>query len=135
MSSARQIAKMRVLMRPLSVMAVTSIDFWSVTRRPSTMRVSIPNVACKLSSCGPPPCTSTVLIPTWCRIATCSINPRVEASSLNTAPPALMTKILFLYMRMYGAALLSARTATDGSGRLMIIKNTPQRQTVGSTRW
>src|ERR1022692_595921 len=54
-------------------------------------------------------------------MATCSIRARVELSSLNTAPLALMTKTLFLYMRMYGAALLSARTATEGSGRLMII--------------
>src|ERR1700723_666944 len=81
----------------------------------------MPSVACSISSCGPPPCTSTVLMPTWCRMATCSIKPRVDASSLNTAPPALITKILFLYMRMYGAALLSARTATDGSGRFIII--------------
>src|SRR6202451_4074196 len=85
------------------------------------MRVSRPSVACRLSSCGPPPCPSTVLMPTWCSIATCSIRPRVEVSSLNTAPPALMTNTLFLYMRMYGAALFRARTATDGSGRLMII--------------
>src|SRR5580692_4410604 len=90
------------------------------------MRVSIPNDAWRLSSCGPPPWTSTVLMPTWCRIATCSIKARVEISSLNTAPPALMMKTLFLYMRMYGAALLSARTATDGSGRLLIMA-TPQR--------
>jgi hypothetical protein len=34
---------------------------------------------------------------------------------------------------MYGAALLSARTATVGSGRLMIIENTPLRETVGSS--
>src|SRR5882672_10941296 len=95
------------------------------------MRVSIPSVACKLSSCGPPPCTRTVLIPTWCRIATCSINARVEISSLNTAPPALMTNTLFLYMRMYGAALISARTATEGSGRLMIMENTPKQQPSG----
>src|SRR5271169_1613093 len=85
------------------------------------MRVSRPSDACRLSSCGPPPWTSTVLMPTWCKIATCSIRPRVEVSSLNTAPPALMTNTLFLYMRMYGAALLSARTAMEGSGRLMII--------------
>src|SRR6185312_9514702 len=86
------------------------------------MRVSIPNAACTESSCGPPPCTSTVLMPTWCRMATCSIRARVDASSLNTAPPALMTNTLFLYMRMYGAALLSAGTATEESGRLMIIE-------------
>src|SRR5258708_20519779 len=61
-------------------------------------------------------------MPTWCRIATCSIKARVDISSLNTAPPALMTKTLFLYMRMEGAALLSARTATEGSGRLIIIE-------------
>src|ERR1035438_4188677 len=60
-------------------------------------------------------------MPTWCRMATCSIKARVEISSLNTAPPALMTNTLFLYMRMYGAALFSARTAMEGSGRLMII--------------
>src|SRR5882724_3287650 len=122
MSSSRQIARMRVLINPFSTIAVTSIDFWSVTRRPLTILVSNPSVACTLSSCGPPPWTSTVLMPTWCRIATCSINARVDISSLNTAPPALMTKTLFLYMRMYGAALLSARTATEGSGRLMIMR-------------
>src|SRR3984957_11502576 len=61
-------------------------------------------------------------MPTWCRIATCSIRPRMEASSLNTAPPAFMTNTLFLYMRMYGAALRSARTATDGSGRFLTIE-------------
>src|ERR1035438_51861 len=85
------------------------------------MRVSMPSALCTMSSCGPPPCTSTTLMPTWLRIATCSMSPRVEASSANTAPPALMTKTLPLYMRMYGAALFSARTAMDGSGRFMII--------------
>ena len=65
-------------------------------------------------------------------MATCSIKPRVDTSSLNTAPPALMTNILFLYMRMYGAALFSARTATDGSGRLMIIRNTPLEARIAS---
>src|ERR1700677_1083386 len=60
-------------------------------------------------------------------MATCSIRPRVDASSLNTAPPALMTNTLFLYMRMYGAALFRARTATEGSGRIIIIfENTPE---------
>src|SRR5277367_4619141 len=64
-------------------------------------------------------------MPTWCRMATCSIKARVDCSSLNTAPPALMTNTLFLYIRMYGAALLSARTAMDGSGRLIIIAIPP----------
>src|ERR1700691_4886454 len=56
-------------------------------------------------------------------MATCSIRLRVEISSVNTAPPALMTNTLFLYIRMYGAALFKARTAIEGSGRLIIIAN------------
>src|SRR5271165_1865864 len=59
-------------------------------------------------------------------MATCSIKAREDASSANTAPLALMTKTLFLYMRMYGAALLSARTAMEGSGRLFIIMDISQ---------
>src|SRR5512138_3788779 len=58
-------------------------------------------------------------MPTWCRIATCSIKARVEEASPNTPPLALMTNTLPLYMRMYGAAPRSARTATEGSERSM----------------
>ena len=55
--------RMRVLMSPLSTIAVTSIDFWSVTRRPSTMRVGTPSATDSSVSCGPPPCTSTTRTP------------------------------------------------------------------------
>ena len=64
MSSSRQMAMMRVLIRPLSTIEVTSMDFASVTRRPLIICVSIPKLACSLSSCGPPPCTNTVFMPT-----------------------------------------------------------------------
>src|SRR5262245_35677237 len=45
------------------------------------------------------------------------MSPRVDCVSPNTPPLALMTNTLPLYMRMYGAALRSARTATEGSVR------------------
>src|SRR5690349_9810876 len=50
-------------------------------------------------------------------MATCSISVRVDSTSPNTPPLALMTNTLPLYMRMYGAALRRARTATEGSER------------------
>jgi hypothetical protein len=63
MPSSRQIARIRVLISPLSTIVVTSIDCASVTRRPFTMRGSIPSERCISSSCGPPPCTSTTRMP------------------------------------------------------------------------
>ena len=53
----------RVLMRPLSTIEVASMAFWSVTRRPCTMRVGTPSASVISVSCGPPPCTNTTRTP------------------------------------------------------------------------
>ena len=50
---------------------------------------------------------------------------RVDSVSANTPPPAFTTKVLPLYMRMYGAALFSARMARVWSPRFMIIFSFP----------
>src|SRR6185437_10073128 len=50
---------------------------------------------------------------------------RVESASANTPPPAFTTKVLPLYMRMYGAAFLSARIARAWSPGCMIISVCP----------
>ena len=62
-SRSRQMPSTWVLIRPLSTMAVTSMNFWSVMRRPSTMRLGLPSAADTSVSCGPPPCTSTTRTP------------------------------------------------------------------------
>src|SRR5687768_285810 len=51
----------------------------------------------------------------------CSMSTRVDSVSANTPPPAFTTNVLPLYMRMYGAALFSARIASAWSTRCMII--------------
>ncbi len=43
---------------------------------------------------------------------------RVESVSANTPPPAFTTKVLPLYMRMYGAALFSAAMARSLIGAI-----------------
>ena len=63
MSISRQNASSLVLMRPLSTMEVASMAFWSVTRRPCTMRVGTPSASVISVSCGPPPCTNTTRTP------------------------------------------------------------------------
>ena len=60
-------------------------------------------------------------------MAICSMSARVATASPNTAPPAFTTKVLPLYMRMYGAALRRARMAADLSGLCMIIGFLSQR--------
>src|SRR6185312_8020164 len=50
---------------------------------------------------------------------------RVEATSAKTPPPAFTTKVLPLYMRMYGAAFLSARIARAWSPGCMIMSVCP----------
>src|ERR1700722_7195394 len=47
---------------------------------------------------------------------------RVDSVSANTPPPALTTKVLPLYIRMYGAALFKARIARLWSPLCMIIE-------------
>ena len=54
-------------------------------------------------------------------MATCSMKAPIVAASRNAPPPALMTKTLPLYMWMYGAAPLSARTVTACSPLCAII--------------
>src|SRR5579883_2705185 len=54
-------------------------------------------------------------------MAICSIRTRVESVSAKTPPPAFTTNVLPLYMRMYGAALFSARIARLWSALCMII--------------
>src|SRR5215212_3330445 len=56
-------------------------------------------------------------------MAICSTSVRVVSVSANTPPPALMTNVLPLYMRMYGAALRSARMARAWSLRFNIMSS------------
>src|SRR5579862_3207953 len=51
----------------------------------------------------------------------CSISTRVAATSANTPPPVFTTKVLPLYMRMYGAAPRRALMASVWSLRFMIM--------------
>src|SRR5262249_51382457 len=55
-------------------------------------------------------------------MAICSTSTRVESVSANTPPPAFTTKVLPLYMRMYGAALFSAAMARVWSERFIIFR-------------
>ena len=93
---SRQAARIRVLTVPFSTMVVTSRVCLSVTRRPPTIRVGTPSALASSVDWGPPPCTSTTRMPTWCSSATCSSRCRVASSEVKTSPPALRTKIFFL---------------------------------------
>src|SRR5690606_30026222 len=108
--SSRQAARTRVLICPFRTIVATSSVASSVTRRPSTKRLESPSRSDSWVAWGPPPCTSTTRMPTWCRMPICSTSARVESADVNASPPAFSTNTLRLYIRMYGTACRRAVT-------------------------
>ena len=101
-----------LLMRPERTISTISTVSRSVTRRPSTKELLILRRSSMAPICGPPPCTTTGLMPT-CLISTTS-RANVSANSLSPMawPPYLMTKVLPLCRRIYGRASESVRATS-----------------------
>ena len=83
-----------LLTRPPSTISTTSIVSESVTRMPSTNRVSLPMRSSSLPICGPPPCTTTGFTPTSFIRTMSRAKPALRASPSIAAPPYLMTMVL-----------------------------------------
>ena len=66
----------------------------SVTRIPSTNRVSLPMRSSSLPICGPPPCTTTGFTPTSFIRTMSRAKLLLSASSSIAAPPYLITMVL-----------------------------------------
>ncbi len=66
----------------------------SVTRMPSTKRVSLPMRSSTLPICGPPPCTTTGWMPTCLSSTTSRAKSCLSASSTMALPPSLITTVL-----------------------------------------
>src|SRR5690606_32934397 len=94
---------------PPSTHSTTSMVSASVTRMPWTKVPSLPMRLSAALICGPPPCTTTGLMPTSLSSTTSCAKLRCRCSSVMALPPYLMTTVLPGKRRMYGRA--SERTA------------------------
>ena len=65
-----------------------------VTRSPPLNSDSIPSLLSMALICGPPPCTTTGWMPTWCRNTTSSAKARRSSSLTMALPPYLITMVL-----------------------------------------
>src|SRR5919112_2440084 len=104
---------------PTSTIFATSTVASSDTRRPSTKRTSIPSRSMYAVMSGPPPCTTTGLIPTYLRSTTSRANSSRSAGPSIAAPPYLMTTVLPWNSRMYGSASRRVATSRTVSGRVV----------------
>ena len=66
----------------------------SVTRRPSTLRGSMPSPRKVSSICGPPPCTTIGFMPTYFISTTSRTKLSWSVSSVMALPPYLITNVL-----------------------------------------
>ena len=73
--------------------ATTSIVWPSVTRKPSTVRVSMPSRFSIWAICGPPPCTTIGLMPTCFNRTTSRAKESPDMPSAMAWPPYLTTKV------------------------------------------
>ena len=85
---------------PASTISTTSIVSRSVYRRPPTNFGSLPTLASISLISGPPPCTSTTLIPTVESSTMSSITADFSSSETMALPPYLMTTVLPAYCLM-----------------------------------
>ena len=91
--SALIVVTICLLMVPASTISTTSIAAASVTRRPSTKSLSMPRRASILAICGPPPWTTTGLMPTCFSSTTSRAKLWASAASPMAWPPYLMTTL------------------------------------------
>ncbi|MCY1247185.1 hypothetical protein D9M72_604900 [compost metagenome] len=91
---------MSLLTRPPRTISTTSMVCASVTRMPSMKWLSMDRRLSRSPICGPPPCTTTGLMPT-AFIRTMSRAKLFFSSSVSMAlPPYLMTSVLPTKRRM-----------------------------------
>ena len=82
-----------LLTRPPSTICTTSMVAESVTRMPSTKRVSMPSLASSAPICGPPPWTTMGFMPTSFISTTSRAKACFSDSSTIALPPYLMTMV------------------------------------------
>src|SRR3990167_7095878 len=85
---------------PPSTHSTTSMVSASVTRMPWMNCPFLPRRCSSVSICGPPPCTTTGLMPTNLSSTTSSAKSCCRAGSVMALPPYLMTMVLPWYLRM-----------------------------------
>jgi hypothetical protein len=93
-----------LLMLPARTISTISTVAASVTRSPSTKELWIFRRSSIALICGPPPCTTTGLMPTCLSRTTSRAKPSASAAEPIAWPPYLITKVLPANRRMYGSA-------------------------------
>src|SRR3954454_11203737 len=104
---------------PTRTIFATSTVSASLTRRPPTNCTGRPRRSMKLVISGPPPWTTTGLIPTYLSSTTSRANSSRSAGSSIAAPPYLITTVLPWNSRMYGSASRRVATSRTVSGRVV----------------
>ncbi len=94
---------------PASTIVATSRVAASVTRSPSTNVVSMPSRSLRCVTCGPPPCTTTAVVPALCSKETSSANDDARPTVSIAAPPYFTTITLPWCSRMNGRASSNVR--------------------------
>ena len=107
-----------VLSLPARTIVATSSVSASVTRIPSTNVVSIPSRSDTWVTCGPPPCTTTAVIPALCSRATSSAKEAASPTVSIAAPPYFTTITLPWCSRMNGSASSSVRAFATVRSRI-----------------
>src|SRR3954463_6057825 len=104
---------------PTRTILATSTVSSSLTRSPPTNCTGSPRRSMKLVISGPPPWTTTGLIPTYLSSTTSRANSSRSAGSSIAAPPYLITTVLPWNSRMYGSASRRVATSRTVSGRVV----------------
>src|SRR6185312_6486957 len=89
-------------------MRTTSMASGVVTRSPPRNSDSMPRRSSMELICGPPPCTTTGWIPTWCRKTMSSAKARRRSSLTMALPPYLTTMVVPAKCWIHGSASMSA---------------------------
>ena len=89
---------------PASTICTISTVSRSVTRKPSTKLLFLPTRWSISVISGPPPCTSTTLMPIALRSTMSPITASFSSSLIIALPPYLITMVLSLYFWIYGSA-------------------------------
>src|SRR6185369_8353371 len=89
---------------PASTHSTTSMVSASVTRMPWMKWPFLPSRPSAASICGPPPCTTTGLMPTSLSSTTSSAKSAWSSGSVMALPPYLITMVLPWKRRIYGSA-------------------------------
>mmetsp|Transcript_43005 Transcript_43005/g.104116 ORF Transcript_43005/g.104116 Transcript_43005/m.104116 type:complete len:238 (+) Transcript_43005:285-998(+) len=90
----QMVDEISLLTEPHKTISATSTTSEVLTRIPPSKRVSTPTVSSMFEICGPPPCTTTMRIPKFCKAATSWQNPALSSGDVMALPPYLTTIVL-----------------------------------------